>query len=163
MASALREDTSGNLQVYFGGGANDDTTADTRIYKIGTGASFDSRTGGNIAGRITSGALGGTFNPRGELLGIASTKLWTDMLAKFLATTTAGQQVSVAFSGYSSDAKVSQRTITVPLTSASADVIRPRIPISVRGWGVQADLTYAGQVNHSFLGGLISYTDKGEM
>jgi len=162
-ASCLREDTSGNVQVYFSGGMNDTTTADKRVYKIGTGASFDSRTGGNIAGRLTSGALGGTFNPRAELLGIASTKLWTDMLAKFVATTTASQQVSFAFSGYSSDAKVAQRTITVPITSASADVIRPRIPIAVRGWGMQADMTYTGQVTHAFLGGLISYTDKGEM
>ncbi len=162
-ASCLRENTSGNLQVYFSGGMDDVTTADKRIYTIGTGASFDSRTGGNIAGRLTSGALGSTFNPRADLLGIASTKLWTDMLAKFLATTTASQQVSFTFSGYSSDAKVAQRTITVPITSASADVIRPRIPIAVRGWGMQADMTYTGQVTHAFLGGLISYTDKGEM
>ena len=162
-ASCLREDSSGNVQPYFAAGADDNTSNDKRVYKISSAQSFASRTGGNITATLKTGILTSPYIPQAQLLGILTTKRWVDIFLKLTGTTTASQSVSYTFRGFATDTAVDQRTISQTFTSASASIVRPRVPISVRGWGFQITMTYTGQIRHSFLGGIINFQDAGEV
>lgn len=162
-ASALREDTSGNIQTYFATGSDDITTSDKKTYKISNASSFASKTGGDIASTLKTKIFAGPFIPQDKLFGILQVQGWENLFALTTGTTSSAS-LTYTFDNYNSQAKgVSAKAFTQSITSTTADFIRARIPIGLNGWGLQVTITFTGQVPHSIFGGIFNFDIRGTM
>ena len=160
-AAVTYESSAGTRLVYFATGTNDNTTSDKKVYRIDGSAGFASRTGSDIAGTIQTGIISGIDTSVQNAEPEVTTKRFDDFIAIFVPTTTASQVVSFTWEGCSVDAKATQRTADQSITSSTADVTRPRVPVSTLGWGLIMTMTYTGTAAHSFGGGHFAYTDVG--
>ena len=163
-ASCTRENSSGQRFVYFSAGADDTTTVDKQVWVIDGSAGFASRTGDtDIETTFTTGIVSGSYNPQAPTMGPVATKKWLNFFALIGATTTSNTNLTFAWTGHGVLDAASQATIMQSITSASSAIIRPRVPMSVNGWGVVLTLTYKGTVDHSFNGGFFEYEESGRM
>ena len=160
-AACIRQNSDGDRHVYLATGSNNTTTNDKRVYRIDSSAGFASVTGSNIVATIQTGIISGIDTSVQNAEPEVTTKRFDDFIAIFVPTTTASQVVSFTWAGCSVDAQADQRTEDQSITSATAGVTRPRVPISTLGWGVIMTMTYTGTAAHSFGGGHFIYTDVG--
>ena len=163
LASCLRENTSGAIQMHFATGTSNTTTNDKKIYTIDpTVSSFATLTGGDIAASMTSKIFGGdltAFDERNQALSLSSVKGWKNLYAKMTDQASSGL-VTFDVTAHQDSGKALQRTTTVQF-NGSGDIVRERVPLSVSGWGVQVGVKRTGQIDHDFMGGIIEYETTG--
>lgn len=159
-ASALREDTSGNIQPYIATGSDDITTADKKIYKMDNSASFASLTGGSIAATLKTGILAGQYIPQLREHGLAAVSRYLNIYTKYTDDPTTGN-LTFAFSSAHKATLQAQKTVNMAY-GGSGNISRQRVPIALEGWGLQIKVSHSDSTTaHDFMGGMIETEEKG--